>query len=474
MSASGRISSFARLLVVVCSIAVIPAVSSARSDVKPNFIVILFDDLGYRDIGYNGSEIKTPRIDALAAESLVFDQFYVFPWCSSTRAAVETGMNPAAFGMRSLQHNFENESALPRSVPTLAQRLGTLGYFNMFAGKWHLSRIFENGPLRKGYHKAYGYLSGQIDHLRHDDHHGKHVLFEGEQFIEDEGHMTDLIFRESAAAIETAKRPFFVNISFSAPHYPVQSLPAYEERNSHIADPDRRAYAGMVTHMDDVIGNLVDRLRASGDLSNTYIFVFSDNGAEKSWSNPNYYNGRFPGRRIMGVNEPLREFKTSAYEGGIRVPSFVFGPGVPAGRRTKQFTSVLDVVRTIIDLTGADGAGDLEGGNLLEIAAMSESREADFFWQTNSESIPYGGGHQEAVRSGRYKLIRSQQRFSWFPWRWKWPWDQYELFDLDADIGEKNDLSDSRPELVEQLLEKMNARQEAYRSVFEKLSADSN
>jgi arylsulfatase A-like enzyme len=277
--------------------------------------------------------------------------------------------------------------------------------------------------------------------------------------------------RRGTSAIATGKRPFFVNISFSAPHYPIQSLPEYEKWNSHIGDPDRRAYAGMVTHMDEVIGKLVDQLRASGDLSNTHIFVFSDNGGEESWSNANYYNGRFPGRSIMGLNTPLRDFKTSVYEGGIRVPSLLFGPGVPAGVHTNQFTSALDVVRTIIDLAGADGADGLEGENLLDIARSQEPREADFYWQSNSEAIPYGGGHQEAVRAGRYKLVRSQRRFSWFPYRWKWPWDKYELFDLDADIGEQNDLSDSQPERVEQLLEKMNARQQAYRSQFEKLSA---
>ncbi|MDA0662380.1 MAG: hypothetical protein O3B08_06045, partial [Proteobacteria bacterium] len=109
--------------------------------------------------------------------------------------------------------------------------------------------------------------------------------------------------------------------------------------------------------------------------------------------------------------------------------------------------------------------------NLLDIARSQDPREADFYWQSNSEAIPYGGGYQEAVRAGRYKLVRSQRRFSWFPYRWKWPWDKYELFDLDADIGEQNDLSDSQPERVEQLLEKMNARQQGYRSQFEKLSA---
>lgn len=470
MSVFQGIHKLQSLLLILCPLASVLIGSSTLASEKPNFIVVLFDDLGYHDVGYNGSEIKTPRIDALAGESLVFDQFYVFPWCSATRAAVETGMNPAAFGMRSLQHNFADETALPPSVPTLAEKLAALGYFNMFAGKWHLSRNFENGPIRKGYHRAYGYLSGQIDHLRHDDHHGKHVLFEGDRFIEDEGHMTDLIFREASAAIATGKRPFFVNISFSAPHFPIQSLPEYEERNGHIVDPDRRAYAGMVTHMDEVIGKLLDQLRASGDLANTYVFVFSDNGAEHFRTFPLYYNGRFPKPNIMGVNAPLRDYKTSAYEGGIRVPSLLFGPGIPAGKHTSQFSSALDVVRTVIDLAGAEG-GDLEGGNLLDIAAKDKPREADFFWQTNSESVPYGGGHQEALREGRYKLIRSQQRFSWFPYRWRWPWDKYELFDLDADIAEKNDISDSRPELVERLTEKMNARQESYRSVYEKLLA---
>ena len=154
MSVSRGIQTLRLLLLTIVPVFAFATGPSALADGKPNFIVILFDDLGYQDVGYNGSEIKTPRIDALAAESLVFDQFYVFPWCSSTRAAVETGFNPAAFSMRSLEHNFENGSALPRSVPTLAQKLAEQGYYNAFAGKWHLSPNFDNGPLRKGYHKA--------------------------------------------------------------------------------------------------------------------------------------------------------------------------------------------------------------------------------------------------------------------------------------------------------------------------------
>ena len=436
---------------------------------KPNIILILFDDLGYNDVGYNGSEVKTPIIDALVQNSTVLTQLYATPWCSSTRAGLETGIHPASLGMRSLQFNFSDKTtALPPSVETIAEKLQKNGYHNVFLGKWHLSKDFTNGPIKRGYQKAYGFLSGQIDHLRHDDHMGNHVLFRDEQFIKDEGHMTDLIVREAVAMLATTTTPFFLSISFSGPHYPVQSLPEYENMNAHITNADRRAYAGMITHMDAAIGKIIEKLRQTGHDTNTYTFILSDNGGQVNWTNAKkYYNGRFKGSDFMASNNPYRDSKTSTYEGGIRVPGILIKPNHDAGLRDNNFYTILDIAATILSLAGLEKPNALEGSDML---AKNMKKSPFFYWQTNSGSIPYGGGKQEALRWGNFKLIKSQQRFSWFPYRWRWPWDTVELYNLADDFEEKNNLVDKFPDvtdyMLEQLANKMTHHQQQYQQLL--------
>lgn len=434
-------------------------------------MIILFDDLGYNDVGYKGSEIKTPNIDALASQSLIFRQFYVFSWCSATRAATETGVHPAMLGMRSLEHNFSDGSALPATIPTIAEKLAAVGYSNIFLGKWHLSRNFSSGPLRRGYHRAFGFLSGQIDHFLHDDHHGRQVLFEGESFVDSEGHMTDLIYKKAEEKIFGTDRPFFMNISFSAPHYPIQNVDGFEEMNNHIDNDDRRAYAGMVTHADYVIGKLIDLLDRTGDLENTYIFLLSDNGAQKDWSNPKFYSGRFAGREVLGSNQPLRSFKTSVYEGGIRVPFLLYAGTKKIAKEVDEFATVLDLAPTIANLTGAEKAEYIEGLDLFGVAAGSDEREINFYWQTRSHSVPHGGGRQEAIRLGDFKLVRSQRRFAWLPYRVTWPWDNYELFNIADDMAEEFDLSDERPDLVDALSRRMDEIRSRYQTRYMELDA---
>jgi len=467
-SAFAHISrSLIRSLAALCSI-ILPFlhISSGKSETQtpPNFIIILFDDLGYGDVGFNGSDIATPYLDRIAKNARVFDQFYTFPWCAATRAAVETGLNPATFGMRSLEHNFATAAALPANVPTLAERLKELGYRTAFLGKWHLSKTLAAGPRSRGYDTAFGYIGGQIDHIRHDNHFGENVLFEEDRPVRADGHMTDLIGGRALEALRRADGPFFLNIAFSVPHYPVQALERFERSNAHIGHAERRSYAGMVTHADAVVGALFAMLEARELLGSTYVFVFSDNGGQERWSNPNYYAGRFPGSDILGSNGPLRGFKSSLYEGGIRVPFLLFDPTAGAGRREAGFASVLDISETVLRLAGHPAAGHGPGRDLL--AEPAEGRPIEFFWQTNSESIPFGGGRQEAIRVGDYKLVRSQQRFAWLPHRIRWPFSKFELFDLREDPGEQRDLAPQRPDLVRQLSDKLNGHMTGAEKTF--------
>lgn len=432
---------------------------AATGDTPPNFILLIADDLGWHDVGYHGSEIRTPNLDRMVRDGLELDAFYSFSVCSSTRAGVETGVNPARFGVRTLEHHFDGNKVIPKSVPTIAERLKGAGYVSHMIGKWHLSTTFQGGPLDRGYEGAFGFLYGQIDHFTHEDLNNRPALFRDDKPVTAEGHMTDLITKEAARVISRAKKPFFLNIRYSAPHYPLQAPESYIAQYKTIANEHRRIYAAMVSHMDASIGEIIAAVRAAGKLENTIFVFFSDNGAEYAWSPKNitkFYNGRFGPYSAMGSNWPLKGEKTGAHEGGIRVPAVVYGPGLVKPGKTEAFTSVLDLVPTIVSLAGGAADPIFEGKNLSPLFQGGDlERNVEFYWFTASDKIPFGGGKQDAIRLGNWKYIESQQRFRWLPYRFEWPWKKAELYDLSTDPNEANNLIEREPEIAETLRQKL-------------------
>lgn len=430
---------------------------ASEATAKPNILIFMADDLGWNDVGYHGSEIRTPNIDALAANAVRLEQFYVMPWCSATRAAFETGINPARFGMRSLEHRFPNRTALPPGVPTLPELLRRAGYFTALLGKWHLSYGFTGGPLERGYSSAFGYLHGQLDHYTHENQVGVSSLFRDAELVQAEGHMTDLIASELSALLDDENNPFFINVTFSAPHYPLQSPSEFLETNSSIAHPDRRNYAAMVTHMDAVVGATVDLLRDSDQFDNTIIVFFSDNGGDPSSKYPeHFYDGEYGPYEVMADNNPLRGGKSEVYEGGIRVPAFIHFPKELPPATLNSFSSVLDLLPTLVDFAGGEIPADRNGDSLRKALRYGhDDRDAEFLWFTSSIRIPGGGGKQDAIRSGHWKLIETQKRFFWLPWRVEWPWPNIELFNLSDDPGEAKDLSDIQSDVTLKLRKKL-------------------
>ena len=438
----------------------------AAAQNPPNIVVFIADDLGWNDVGYHGSEIATPTLDLMARDGLEFDSFYAFPWCSSTRAGFEMGMNPARFGIRSLQHNFEDKRVIPKSVGTLPEALKKHNYKSFMIGKWHLSRTFAGGPMERGYDGAFGYLYGQIDHVAHEDAWGTPSLFRDSAPITAKGHMTDLIAAESKRILSQVARPFFLNIRYSAPHYPLQATEAFKKQYAHLKDPDRRLYAAMVSHMDNSIGEIIEHVRAIGQFDNTLFFFFSDNGGQKYWPEDivlegakrkiRRYGGKFGPYSNMANNDPLRGFKTGVYEGGIRVPAVAYAPSMIDKGISSSFVTVLDFFPTFLSLLGEKASRNLEGidfGPLFKSKPID--RKVEFYWLTNSVTIPFGGGEQDAVRVSDWKLVETQKRYRWFPHRFRWPFDKVELFNIKTDPYEKTDLAAQHPEIVEQLQEKL-------------------
>ncbi len=412
--------------------------SPARPD-RPNVVIIVADDLGWNDVGFHGSEIKTPRLDALARESVVLNQFYVFPTCSPTRAALLTGRSPSRFRILG-PLGLDPSRSLPLETVTLAEVLADAGYATGLAGKWHLGPTFEFGPRRQGFQVASGYLHGQIDQYEHHYKNLQPSWFRDESFANESGHATDLLARDACDFIERQRaRPFFLYVAFSVPHCPLQEDDRWvRQYDGVIEHPHRRLFAGMVSHMDDAIGRVVDKLDALGLRERTLVWFTSDNGGQRDLGQADYGGKHGPYERL-GDNRPLRGWKGELYEGGIRVPSLVNWRGTLPPRRANEVISAIDVAPTVADQCGAamPATPQLDGMNVWPAIASNERlRERTLFWTT---------GQQSAVRAGNWKLVETTKS------------TQLELFDIAADANEVRDRAATERERVESLAAKLAA-----------------
>jgi arylsulfatase A-like enzyme len=394
---------------------------------RPNILVILADDLGYADVGFNGcKDIPTPHLDALAKQSFRCTSGYVsHPFCSPTRAGLLAGR---------YQHRFGHENnprwdpadaiaGLPLSQTTLPQVLKSAGYTTGCVGKWHLGAHPQFHPNRRGFDHYFGLLGGGHIYLP-GARGGVEYNIPLNRNGKDEpltGYLTDVLGREAAAFIRGQKgKPWFVYLAFNAPHTPLQNPERIHERVRHISDETRRGYAGLVIGMDDAIGVTLKALRESGQVDNTLIFFFSDNGGPVSVSHSD--------------NTPLRGAKGDVWEGGMRVPFLVSWPAKLArGRDYDQPVISLDVFATAVALTGAKvpPSHKLEGVNLIPFLTGEKkgAPHEQLFWRTTRGIW--------AVREGNWKLLDMGEG--------------EQLFDLAADTGETRNIAAEHPEIVARL-----------------------
>jgi len=229
-----------------------------RSDGKrnrPNIVFIIADDMGWADVGYHGSQIETPNIDRLAKEGVRFGQHYVMPTCTPTRVGLLTGRYPSRYGVTSPAYGkiFDDDTV------TVAEALRRSGYRTSISGKWHMGSPPEWTPLKYGFDSSYGYFHGQIDPYTHHYKTGVRSWHRNDEYVEEEGHATDLITDEAVRVIESEHdKPFFLYVAYSVPHFPLdepdQWTARYKER---IKEPSRRWLAASITHMDHGIGRIV-------------------------------------------------------------------------------------------------------------------------------------------------------------------------------------------------------------------------
>ena len=409
----------------------------AQSKRQPNILVIVSDNQGWRDIGYNGSEIKTPTLDALASGGVRFDQFYVYPMCSPTRAAFVSGRAPSRFGINGAIGR-RSRQALPVDTVTVADVLKKQGYETAISGKWHLGLRPEVGPLQYGFDASYGFFHGQIDKRTHHYKNGDPSWHRNDRFIEETGHSLDLITDEAVRFItKSRQKPFFLYVPFGAPHPPLQESEEWiaPYRNS-IQSPSRRLYAAATTHMDAAIGRLVDALERTGQRQRTAVVFFSDNGAIQSWpAQPRNYEGRFGPYPVLGDNGPLRGWIGELYDGCVRTPALINWPGQLRPAVVAEVTSVLDLFPTLVALAQGDTQPDwqLEGRNLVpRLFDQTQLSQTTLYWKS-------WNGKRAAVRVVDWKLIVDRQTGT------------VELFDIKNDPYEKMNLADREADRVAQL-----------------------
>lgn len=422
--------------VALLCLAMARALPGAAEAPRPNVVFILADDLGWADVGFHGSDIATPTLDALAETGAEFAQFYAQPMCTPTRAALMTGRYPFRYGLQTAVIPSGGLYGLPTDEYLLPEALTAAGYDTAIVGKWHLGHADPAfWPGARGFERSYGPLIGEIDHFEHESH-GVPDWYRDGQPLEEEGYDTALFAQAAVDVIEAhdPARPLFLYLAFTAPHTPYQAPQAYLDRYAAIPDPSRRAYAGQITAMDDAIGAVVAALDAKGLRDDTLIVFASDNGGTRSklFAGEGAVSGELP-----PDNGPFRDGKGSVYEGGTRVVALANWPGRIAPGKVEPMVHVVDMFPTLAGLAGADVAGaegkPLDGVDVWPLLGAQAS-------PPRSEIVYNVEPYRAAVREGAWKLV----------WTALLP-PKAELFDLSVDPGETTDLSAANPEKTAEL-----------------------
>jgi arylsulfatase A-like enzyme len=441
-------------------------VATTAADRPPNILLIVSDDQGWPDLGCMGAKpIQTPHLDRLAKEGVRLTNYYVtWPACTPSRGSILTGRHPLRNGLYDMVRNdlvnyghryTEQEYATSPEMTlgldvrerTLGDVLNAAGYRCGMVGKWDMGQARRYLPLQRGFDFFYGHGNNGIDYYTHE-RYGIHSMFRGnERTKEDRGtYATDLFRREALRFIrgdvfpsplagegpgvrgQRRDQPWFLYLCFNAPHgassfgadandpmsrVGVQAPDEYVAKYADvkISDSLKRYYAA-VTCIDDAIGEMVDLIRKQGQENDTLILFQSDNGGSGN-----------------GGNAPLKGSKSTLWEGGLRVPCIAWWPGkIPARRMSDEFVTTLELLPTIAAAANVrlpEGVV-LDGHDMLPfLAGEAPSPRKEMFWEFRG---------QKAARIGNYKWIESDKANG--------------LFDLSADIGEKNDLTAAMPDLA--------------------------
>jgi arylsulfatase A-like enzyme len=409
-------------------------VPSWAAEGKPHILHIVADDLGWKDVGFNGcTDIKTPNLDALAKAGAKFAQFYVQPMCTPTRAALMTGRYPFRYGLQTAVIPSVSDYGLDTNEWLMPQCLKEAGYRTTIIGKWHLGHADKRyWPKQRGFDYQYGAMIGELDYFTHSEH-GVLDWFRDNKPVKEKGYTTTLIGQDAARLIEKHDpgTPLYLYLAFNAPHTPYQAPKEYIDRYGQIEDPTRRTYAAMISCLDDEVGRVVAALEKKKMRDNTLILFHSDNGGTR--------NAMFAGVmadmskiKIPCDNGPYREGKGTLYEGATRVCAFANWPGHIKAGTVDGLIHVVDIYPTLAALAGASTTRckPLDGLNVWDtIAQGNPSPRTEIVYNIE----PFRG----ALRQGDWKLI----------WRTLLP-SSIDLYNLSDDPSEKNNLASVHPDKV--------------------------
>lgn len=409
----------------------------AHADTRPNIILLFADDAGYADFGFQGSqEMKTPNLDALAQTGVKFTQGYVSASvCGPSRAGLMTGRYQQKFGFE--ENNVPgymsqsgltgDDMGIPLNELTMADYLKTLNYKTAFYGKWHLGGADRFHPTKRGFDEFYGFRGGARSYFPYDDLPPSHLdkMERGfGNFEEHEGYLTDALAKEALSFIEKNKdNSFFIFMSFNAVHTPMH---AKKEDLGQFPDLSgkRQQVAAMTLALDRACGELLDKLKSLGLEENTLIVFTNDNGG--------------PTDKNASVNAPLSGTKSNHLEGGIRVPFLMKWPKEIKGGMVYDYpVSTLDLLPTFFAAAGGAHTHlkQIDGVDLIPfLQGSNKERPHDVLcWKKESRA---------AIRNGDWKLIRFPDRPA-------------ELYQLDKDIQEHNDLATAYPEKVKEMYKQL-------------------
>jgi arylsulfatase A-like enzyme len=413
------------------------ASSSPAAEPKPNILVIVGDDMGYADVGFQGcKDIPTPHLDALAAAGVRFTSGYVSgPYCSPTRAGLMTGRYQTRFG-----HEFNSGGAgggLPLTETTLPDRLKAAGYKTGMVGKWHLGAKPEQHPQKRGFEEFFGFLGGAHSYFESSG------ILRGTEPANEKEYLTDAFGREATAFVERHMgEPWFLYLAFNAVHTPMHADDARLAKFAHIPDKTRRTYAAMMFAMDEAIGRVRAKIAALGLEQNTLVTFISDNGGPT-----------MPGVTVNGsVNTPLRGSKRTTLEGGVRVPFVVTWPARLKPGVFAQPAIQLDLHTTALAAAGVQMKPEwkLDAVNLLPFLTGEKSGAPH-------DALYWRFGEQSAIRAGDFKLVRYDVNADTLTGAGRQGVTAAKLYNLRENIHEDKDLAAAMPDKVKELQAKWDA-----------------
>lgn len=410
---------------------------------RPNIVHIVADDLGWKDVGFNGAtDIRTPNLDKLAEEGARFTQFYVQPMSTPTRAVLMTGRYPFRYGLQTAVIPGPATYGLNTDEVLLPELLKDAGYQTAIIGKWHLGHADRKfWPRQRGFDYQYGPMIGELDYFTHSDA-GVKDWFRNNQVVNEKGYTTQLIGNDAVRYLEAqdGTKPFYLYLTFNAPHTPYQAPESYIAKYDHIEEPTRRIYAGMIDCLDENIGRVVETLDRKGLRNNTLIIFHSDNGGTR--------NPMFAGQMtdlsktvIPCDNSPFKEGKGTYYEGGVRVAALANWPGHINAQEVTGLIHAADILPTFTALAGGsiDKCKPLDGVNVWSVIARNEP-------SPRNEILLGIEPFRAAIRRGDYKLILRPLLPS-----------SVDLYNIAQDPSEQHNIAAAHPEKVAALTARIEA-----------------